>query len=134
NNYFINGPGTSVSAFSRGNENFRIYAAGNFQDADRNGVFDGKEIPRAAYGTVSWQEKAFDYPAVTARPALDAWKVIASRAGASAPRDDVDSGLIKELMSRGTLGEIIRRESATPGERIVSDAVDQDQDGMSDLW
>ncbi len=138
-NYFINGPSTSVSAFSRGNLNFHLFAADNFQDANRNGVLDGKEIPKASYGTVSWQEKPFDYPPVPALSPLDAWKTIVSRAGASLNRDEVDRRLIAELLSNGALGETISRESDPPMNGVGafrggSVPVDTDRDGMPDEW
>ena len=46
-NYFIDGPGTGDDAFTRGNLNFHIYAAGNFQDGDKNGKLDGAVLPQA---------------------------------------------------------------------------------------
>lgn len=40
-NYFISGPSTSVTAFTRGNANFHGYVSGNFYDPDKDGVLDG---------------------------------------------------------------------------------------------
>jgi len=139
NNYFISGPSTSASPFSRGNLNFHLYAALNYRDANRNGVLDGALIPKSDYGTVSWQEKPYDYPSVTMLSPLEAWQLVVSRAGASRPRDEVDQRLITELRSNGTLGETIRRETDAPMNRAGtihsgSISTDTDQDGMPDEW
>ena len=139
NNHFISGPNTKASTFSRGNLNFHLYAAGNFQDANRNGMLDGEVVPRSGYGTVSWQEKPFDYPAVTLLSAGDALNWVIRQAGASLHRDEVDQRLIQELASYGKLGEIIARETDPPmnGVGTVRGGPikpDTDQDGMPDEW
>uniref|UniRef100_L2FBN5 Pectate lyase n=1 Tax=Colletotrichum fructicola (strain Nara gc5) TaxID=1213859 RepID=L2FBN5_COLFN len=46
NNYFISGPSTSVTAFTRGNANFRGYVKNNFYDSNKDGV--GASIARDA--------------------------------------------------------------------------------------
>ena len=139
NNYFISGPSTSVSAFSRGNLNFHIYAADNFLDADRDGSLGGSVMPQSAYGTVDWQSKPYAYPATTLLTSLDAWKTVVSGAGASLHRDEVDQRLIAELQSAGKLGQTIRRETDPPmnGVGVIRGGVtpkDTDQDGMPDDW
>jgi pectate lyase len=134
-NYFLNGPSTSVSAFSRGNLNFRLYAADNFQDMNRNGVLDGALIPKAAYTTVSWQEKGFDYPSVENLSAQAAFRHVASQAGASQHRDATDERFIKQLLSFGRLGETVTKEPETPSSpTLAKQAADSDQDGLPDYW
>jgi pectate lyase len=139
NNCFINGPSTKVAAFSRGNANFHVYAPGNVQDTDHNGALELKEIPRAAFGPVDWQEKPFGYPTVTIRSASDALKMVAANAGASLPRDEVDQQLVAELQSAGTLGETIARETDAPMKgpgaiRTGPTPEDTDRDGLPDRW
>lgn len=139
NNYFINGPQTTASAFSRGNENFRIHAAGNFQDSDRDGKLDGEAIKKDAFGPVGWQTKPFDYPATKdLLTAEEAVAHVAKNAGATKPaRDRVDRRYIEELLSYGTLGQIPKNENDEPinGPGPVaggSSPTDTDGDGMPD--
>jgi hypothetical protein len=139
NNYFIGGPSTSASVFSRGNLNFSIYADGNFLDPNKNGKLDGAIVPKDGYGTVTWRDQAYDYPAITPLPAEQAFQTVADQAGASLRRDQVDQQLIKELLSHGTLGAIISKETDSPmngpGEiRSGQPGKDTDQDGMPDEY
>lgn len=138
-NYFIDGPSSRAAAFSRGNLNFHIYAAGNVLDANRDGILEGSDIPQTAYGTVDWRTTPYPYPAITTFTPLEGCKVIASRAGASLHRDPVDEQLLKELASGGTLGETISRETESPmtgpGQICGGSAPrDSDRDGLPDYW
>jgi hypothetical protein len=139
NNYFINGPQTGISAFSRGNVNFNVYASGNFQDSDRDGVLDGAVLPQSAYGTVTWKTSAYAYPTVSGlMTATQAVAHVAANAGATKPaRDRVDKRYIAELQSYGTLGQIPTNENDAPinGPGPVAGGtapVDSDNDGMPD--
>lgn len=141
-NYYIGGPQTGRSApFSRANENFHLFAEDNYFDANTNGVLDGEVVGRVAYGPVTWQTSAYDYPPLARiyKPSA-ACKIIASGAGASLPRRDrVDAFLIDELISFGRYGRIIADEKELPtngpgpfaGGKI---ATDSDRDGMPDRW
>jgi pectate lyase len=137
-NYFINGPGTRAAAFTRGNLNFHLYAANNWQDDNRNSQLDGKELSRAEYDTVAWLAEPFDYPSITTVTPLEAWKIVATRAGAF-PRDGVDNLLIGELESHGQRGSIIAKETDEPmsGPGLSSSGkplTDTDRDGLPDAW
>jgi pectate lyase len=136
NNCFINGPNSSAPAFSRGNTNFRLFADGNVQDANRNGRFDATPVARAAYGVVAWQEQPFAYPIVETVPALEAFTRVAAQAGASLRRVGVDRHLIDELLSFGTVGQIITNDLANLMEPSVAGRawIDSDRDGMPDVW
>jgi len=141
NNYFVNGPGTGSAAFTRANANFRLYAAENYQDSDKDGVLNGQVIPAGSYGPVTWQAAPFAYPgADEVMTASKAFKVVASRAGAWCPaRDHTDARLMTEVRSLGTLGQIITSENDAPfyGVGTVADgtcAADSDGDGMCDYW
>jgi hypothetical protein len=137
-NYFINGPDTRSAAFTRGNLNFHLYAANNWQDDNRNGQLDGRVLTRAEHDSVSWMTEPYDYPPVTTITPQEAWKIIASQAG-TFPRDEVDKLLIGELESHGQRGSTIARETDSPmsgpGELHSDKApADTDRDGMPDFW
>lgn len=138
-NYFVEGPELAKPPFTRGNENFNIYASGNYHDASKDGVLNGSEIPREQYGVVTWVETPFDYPAITPMTAREAYKYVVKSAGASLRRDQVDKYLINELTSLGTRGAIISDEIQLPmaGPGVVKGGaapLDTDQDGMPDAW
>jgi pectate lyase len=138
-NYFIEGPELAKPPFTRGNENFNIYASGNYHDASKDGVLNGAEIPREEYGVVTWVETPFEYPAVTPMTAPEAYNFVMRSAGASLRRDQVDQYLINELTSLGTRGSIISDEMQLPtaGPGVVKGGrapLDTDQDGMPDRW
>ena len=65
-NYFISGPSTSVTAFTRGNENFHAYVETNYYDSDKDGTLNGSElgVDSTNYGGMDLVTEKFDYPAV----------------------------------------------------------------------
>ncbi len=141
-NYFISGPNTgNTPAFTRANENFKLFAENNYYDSNRNGLLDGSIIPRSVYGPVTWQDQRFDFPEISCIFSPDtAYKIVVSQAGASQPgRDPVDSFLIRELTSLGSEGNIISGEDQIPtkGPGIIKQVTgpdDTDKDGMPDFW
>ena len=141
-NYFINGPNSGSSgAFSRGNLNFHLFAADNWQDKNRNGVLDGVLLMQSDYDVNDWQASPYPYPVApeAALPALTALKVVVSEVGPSWRRDEVDNRLIEELTSWGLLGQTIFSEFDPPMNgpgRFRAGVVptDTDLDGMPDYW
>ncbi|HEU0172733.1 MAG TPA: Ig-like domain-containing protein [Blastocatellia bacterium] len=141
-NYYINGPSTTIQPFTRGNLNFHIYAQNNYHDDNLNGLLDGAVVPQSGYTTVDWVTTPFPYPTVGAlsvMPAPEAYDHVIANAGASRVRDRVDLRLIEEAQSLGSLGEIISNENDPPmnGPGPVAGGrapVDTDQDGMPDYW
>lgn len=139
-NYFINGPSQSAAPFTRGNENFHIYADQNWHDSNRNGVLDGAVIPQAEYGVVSWEAQPHDYPKFEVLSPADAYAHVIAHVGPIQPRDAVDSRLIEELKSLGKLGQIIANENDAPINGVTMStstaaaAKDSDSDGMPDDW
>ena len=140
-NYFIAGPDTKGKPFTRGNENFSIYAANNLFDDNLNGKADGQVLKREAYGVVSWLETPVsNFPELTAVSAGPALTQVLRNAGASFPkRDAVDRFLMKELASFGKKGKIIPDEKELPvgittKQWTRSPALDADRDGMPDKW
>lgn len=138
-NYFIQGPGRASKPFTRGNQNFSLYAHGNLQDSTCNGQLDGALIAQSSYGPVSWQPQPFAYPTIRPMTAAQAYAYVVQHAGASRYRDAVDTRLVQELTSLGRLGQIIKDENELPmrGPGVVKDGpapLDTDQDGMPDTW
>jgi pectate lyase len=135
-NYFIAGPNTSSQPFTRGNNNFHIYATKNMFDSNRNGSLDGAEIPKEKYTVVDWQTKPFDYPVVTELDPAAAFDLVAREAGASNKRDATDLRLVKTLLSIGTSGEIVSKEPETFENSIpvIGIRKDTDRDGIPDDW
>jgi len=139
NNYFIEGPQTSGSPFTRGNTNFHIFAESNFHDKNRNGKLDGADIPKSGYTVVDWLPKPNDFPSVTMMSPAKAYEYVAANSGASLHRDQVDTRLINVLKSLGAEGKIIASEDENPekGPGIVKGGTalkDSDGDGMPDEW
>lgn len=153
NNYFVGGPATpktKQTPFSRGNENFNVYQAGNYYDNNQNGQLDGVLIE----GNDSWYpglkpenfktvDDYADYPSVS--PSLSAketYQYLIDQVGAVLPRrDPVDAFLIQELKSKGALGLYAYQESDLPlgngglGNIGVTMApIDTDNDGIPDVW
>ncbi len=139
-NYFIYGPDTGAIPFTRGNENFHIYASDNYKDTNKNGQLDGSLIARSEYGTVDWQTSPHNHPKVSAMSPQNAFSHVQDQAGCSYPnRDEVDTRLIQELNSLGTMGELISTEydypMNGPGQvRSGTASIDTDGDGIPDSW
>lgn len=116
-NYFISGPSTSVTAFTRGNENFKGFVEKNFYDSDKNGALSGTELGASSsnYGGMVIATTKFPHPAPTkVLSASDALTHVESSVGASKVRDAVDARLITELKSYGKTGQLISDETAAP--------------------
>jgi|SRR5690242_19744036 len=116
-NYFISGPSTSVTAFTRGNTNFNGYVEKNFYDSDKNGALSGTELGASSsnYGGMVIATTKFPHPQpAKVLSAADALKYVESSAGASKVRDAVDERLVTELKSYGKTGQLISDETATP--------------------
>ncbi|KAH7363406.1 fibronectin, partial [Plectosphaerella cucumerina] len=140
NNYFISGPSTSATAFTRGNANFRGFVSNNFYDSDRDGTLDGSAlcVSTTCYSNMAIQTTKFNYPgpATLLSPAA-AVEHVSARVGASIKRDAVDTALIAQLRSWGKNGALIDNESAMGGVGTIAGGtapVDSDGDGIPDAW
>ncbi|KAH7113896.1 pectate lyase-like protein [Dendryphion nanum] len=139
-NYFVSGPSTSVTAFTRGNANFRGFVKGNFYDSDKDGVLNGKELGVASsnYGGMAIQSAKFAFPSPAKElTATEAVEYVRKFAGASLVRDKVDERLVAELASWGKTGQLISDENAAPMNGVGeiaggTKAADQDGDGIPD--
>src|SRR5690606_13704787 len=153
NNYFIGGPATpknKQSPFSRGNENFNSYQAGNYYDNNQNGILDGNRVEENDHWYPGLRSENFktktdyaDYPSVS--PALQEQHVlpyVMNQVGATRPkRDQVDELLIQELKRLGKSGRYVYDEADLPlsngGLGTLSAGqplVDTDEDGIPDRW
>lgn len=116
-NYFISGPSTSVTAFTRGNANFNGYVEKNFYDSDKNGALSGTELGASSsnYGGMAISTTKFPHPQpAKILSAAAALAYVESSVGASKVRDAVDARLVTELKSYGKTGQLISDETASP--------------------
>ncbi|KAJ6168352.1 hypothetical protein N7497_001195 [Penicillium chrysogenum] len=137
-NYFISGPSTSVTAFTRGNSNFHGYVDNNFYDPDKDGQLDGSElgVSSSNYGGMAIVSSKYNYPAVAyAMTPAEAVTYVTKYAGASKVRDRVDTQLIAQVQSWGTNGALISDEATMGGPGTLNGgtpAKDTDGDGIPD--
>ncbi|KAM0806496.1 putative Pectate lyase C [Seiridium cardinale] len=143
NNYFISGPDTSVTAFTRGNANFHGYVSENYYDSDQNGALDGSAlcVKTTCYSDMDILSTKYDYPGPsTLMAAPDAVTWVLNNVGANYPsRDSVDKRLVSEVQTWGTMGELISDETASPmyGPGYIASgtkSTDTDGDGIPDVW
>ncbi|KAI1470904.1 polysaccharide lyase family 1 protein [Daldinia caldariorum] len=140
NNYFISGPSTSVTAFTRGNANFHGYVSENYYDSNKDGTLNGSPlcVQTSCYSNMDIQKTKFDYPGperLMAAP--DAVTFVLDNVGANFPgRDEVDKGLVAEVQSFGKKGELVSSENAgaLPGSSGERAPTDTDGDGIPDAW
>ncbi|KAK2607904.1 hypothetical protein N8I77_006547 [Diaporthe amygdali] len=141
NNYFISGPSTSVTAFTRGNANFHGFVSNNFYDSDRNGELDGSALcaSTTCYSDMDIVTTQYDYsaPAKLLTP-QEAVNFVLNSTGTSYPaRDAVDKLLIEQVQSYGKDGALISNEDDVGGVGTVLGGTapkDADGDGIPDAW
>ncbi|KAL3447186.1 pectin lyase fold/virulence factor [Aspergillus insuetus] len=137
-NYFISGPSTSVTAFTRGNANFHGYVENNYYDPDQDGTLNGSPLGEvsSSYGGMEIVTEKYDYPAVEQLLTPDeVVTYVTENVGASLVRDSVDSQLIEEVLSYGTDGALISNEDSMGGPGDLDGGTtltDTDGDGIPD--
>lgn len=139
-NLFINGPAVGGDALTGGNERFHFYGADNWQDKNRDGVYNPSEFTGDGGG--DRQAQPYDYPELEKWAATDLIEKLLPDVGASLPyRDLADCYMVDEVLSFGAEGKLITNENELPigvpttwpwfkGEK----ATDTDGDGMPDWW
>ncbi|MCA9235940.1 MAG: autotransporter-associated beta strand repeat-containing protein [Planctomycetales bacterium] len=139
-NYFIEGPVNGSSPFASGTSTFHIYANDNWVDGNRNGVLDGSLNTSYPGADVIATPHAF--PTTASMTAQEAVAYVIKNAGPTITRDVVDTRIMQEVASYGTLGGVIVRETdlfpgygtdpvyLNPRARLV----DADNDGIADNW
>ena len=139
-NLFINGPAVGGDALTGGNSDFHFYGHDNWQDRNRDGIFNPTLFTGDGGGDS--QSKPYDYPELEKWGGQELIEKLLPEVGASLPyRDIADCYMIDEVLSFGTKGKLITNENELPigvpttwkmfaGEKRV----DSDGDGMPDAW
>ena len=139
-NLFINGPAVGGNCLTGGNANFHFYGTDNWQDSNRDGVYNPEVFTGDGGG--DRQATPYDYPALEKWAANDLVEKLLPDVGASLPyRDLADCYMIDEVLSFGKKGNLITNENELPvgvpaswawfkGEKLA----DSDNDGMPDTW
>lgn len=142
-NYFINGPFDATAALSGANAQYHVYAADNWNDKNKNGIFDGYLVPNSEYGGgPDFQTQPYAYPVLPKWSASQLRDSLLPIVGASLPhRDILDYYVIDELKSYGKKGKFISNESEnsvgipTAWAYFKGTAkTDTDKDGIPDAW
>ena len=141
-NLFINGNSTSSSAngFSGGNSGFHFYGADNWQDRNKDGVFNPELFTGDGGG--DRQSTPYDYPELETWAGNSLVDNLLPEVGASLPyRDLTDAYMVNEVLSFGKRGDLITSERdlpyGTPDTWTVfkgAKPADTDGDGMPDAW
>lgn len=141
-NLFINGNSTSTSAngFSGGNSGFHFYGDDNWQDRNKDGVYN--PVLFTGDGGGDRQATPYDYPELETWSGKDLVEKLLPEVGASLPyRDLADCYMVDEVLSFGTKGHLITNENELPiGVPTTwswfkgTKPVDSDNDGMPDAW
>ncbi len=145
NNYFIQGPSSSGTIAGQFNSNDYVYQSGNLKDMNKNTVLDGVTMVNNDFsgGPTFFGSSTLDkqpYVAVTTDSATDAYyKVVAGAGATPLGRDPVDTRLVNQVTSLGTLGAVILDESVVGGQPSMTVVTrpagfDSDNDGMPDTW
>ncbi|MGD0518554.1 MAG: autotransporter-associated beta strand repeat-containing protein [Thermoguttaceae bacterium] len=142
NNYFIQGPSSSSTVAGQFNSNDYVYQSGNMKDMNKNGVLDGVAMTTSDFsgGPTFYATKFFNPTIpVTTDSAAVAYSKVAAGAGASLSRDPVDTRLVNQVTSLGTLGAVITDESVVGGQPAMtvvtrSAGFDTDNDGIPNTW
>ena len=139
-NLFINGPAVGGAAFTGGNSDFHCYGDDNWQDSNRDGVFNPSVI--TDYNAATRENTPYDYPELTLNPGRTLLETNLPTVGASLPyRDPVDYYMVDEVLSYGKSGALISNEETliygAPSTWSVyggTKKLDTDGDGMPDAW
>ena len=139
-NLFINGPAVGGNCLTGGNSDFHFYGADNWQDSNRDGVFNPTEFTGDGGG--DRQSEPYNYPDLPQWNARDLVTKLLPEVGASLPyRDLADCYMVDEVLSFGKKGKLITNENELPIGVPTSwpwfkgtKQKDTDGDGMPDEW
>jgi pectate lyase len=142
-NYFIAGPNSSPHALGEFWPSDHTYSSGNFIDADKDGVLNGRPVVAADFGEGKNGPTLMDGPTVTPSPPLTidtaqvAYDKALAGAGDCLHRDSVDQRLIADLQSLGKSGQTIHDPATMGGFGELHGGtapLDSDGDGIPDDW
>jgi hypothetical protein len=142
NNYFITGPSTTnpADAFYQMNTNQSVYASGNLEDSNRDGVLNGSSVTPGGVTHLSsaWSSTTASIPTMSA---AGAYAYVVANAGVSLHRDRVDAQVVADLTSLGHSGRLWTSQTQTglpnSGYGTLNGGPtlpDSDGDGMPDGW
>ncbi len=139
-NLFINGPAVGGAAFTGGNSDFHCYGDDNWQDSNRDGVFNPQIV--TDYNAATREAQPYDYPELQLLEGKTLLDTNLPTVGASLPyRDYTDCYMVDEVLSYGKKGALIANENSLPYGVPSSWSVwagqkrtDSDGDGMPDEW
>lgn len=140
-NYFITGPRTTNSSnayYQLGNQS--VFNSGNLVDSNRDGSLNGSALGLGAGATALSSPWSAQTAAIPTSTAAAAYADVIANAGAL-PRDQVDAGVVRDVSSLGTAGDLWTHQTATGlgnnGYGTISGGTapaDRDRDGMPDAW
>ena len=140
NNLFMNGPAVGGNGLTGGNSDFHFYGNDNWQDSNRDGVYNPTLFTGDGGG--DRQTQPYAYPELEKWAGNELIEKLLPEVGASLPyRDIADCYMVDEVMSFGTKGKLITNENELPiGVPTTwkmyagTKRVDTDNDGMPDDW
>ncbi len=113
--YMIKGPSSSGNCFNSATSSFHVYAWENWYDSNKNGILDGANCSESTYGPVTFESTPYPYPTINnLMTPTAAYYYVADHVGPSLVRDEVDEYLVSQLLSAGSQGSIIDRETDNP--------------------
>ena len=141
-NLFINGPSGGGNALGGGNTDFHFYGNDNWQDSNRDGVFNASCIDSTQTGGGDKVSTRYAYSALELWPGDQLLALSLPMVGASLPyRDLADCYMVDEVNSCGASGALITYETSLPIGAPTSwswwsgtTRTDTDNDGMPDDW
>lgn len=114
NNYFIVGPATTSpsDAFYQLGSNQSVYVSGNDLDSSKDGVLNGSALALGGGGVALSAPWASTTGSLTSGSAASAYSFVIANVGAL-PRDQVDTQVISNVTSLGTVGSLWKSQTAT---------------------
>lgn len=139
-NLFINGPVGNGDGFTGGNSNFHCYVKDNYQDKNKDGIYNPSPVTTFSGSDVV--ANPYKYPTLPTVSSTSLIDDLIPNVGASLPyRDLTDCYMIDELKSFGKEGALISNENSlfygNPSTWNVwkgTKKKDSDGDGMPDEW
>ena len=136
-NYGVDGPNTSAtSLFASHSTETRIFVAGNYRDAIRNRILDGRDVGSGAIGgDYTRVFSRFGLPQVATTDAVQAYIDVLSHAGAALTRDEIDHRIVGSVLNQtGAHIDSQNEVGGWPELAARRPATDTNGDGIPDAW